>query len=405
MGFASLFFSIRTLFHLFEPRLPPGLVIIPILSVGFEVIFIYRSIRGSLGLSPLTPSDIIMFFVFMGLGFLAGFVTSYSMDQVIHSLYVFYFFSRAAYFSLKRSSRIPVSIQVFLLFYIVALCFIMVSRGIYYLMADIETGMYATDPLTASTTLFTLLIFVIGNLGVFVLAITRILDGVLEEKDFANTLISVIGHDLNGYIGSIRQASELIVDRSDAAVPLLKENAVLAQTLLTDLVYWGRSRGDNPNSVDSILSTEDLIRSVIRDSASQVPGKNISIEFSSDNPPVLLRIDQVSASIVLRNILSNAVKFSPLDSVVHVSYHCFGEQVMVQINDSGPGLPLEIQEGIYTGGVVRAGTGSTGEKGLGIGLKIINSICRSNGWNLDIESGPDKGTTVTVGFPLIKAEK
>ena len=63
MGAASLFFSFRTLFHLFEARLPPSFVIFPILSVGFEMILIYRAIRGSLGYSPMTRSDIVMFFV------------------------------------------------------------------------------------------------------------------------------------------------------------------------------------------------------------------------------------------------------------------------------------------------------------------------------------------------------
>jgi len=405
MGAASLFFSFRTMFHLFEPQLPQGFVIFPILSVGFEMILIYRAIRGSLGYSPMTRSDIVMFFVFMGLGFLAGFVTSYSMDQVIHSLYVFYFFSRAAYFTLKKTHFIPVSIQVFILFYIVTLCFIMIFRGIYYLAASIETGMYSTDPLTASTTLFTLLIFVIGNLGVFVLAITRVLDGVLEERDFAKTLISVIGHDLSGYIGSARQATELIVDKSDTAVPLIVRNTSLAQSLLTDLVYWSRSLDGDLKSLDSVVITEKFVQNVVRESASQVPGKNVRIESSGDFPPFIIRIDQVSASVVLRNIFSNAVKFSPNNSVVRVSYNLSGEEVLVQIADSGPGMPREIREAVYKGDIVRSGIGSSGERGLGVGLKIITSICRSSGWSLDIKSESGEGTTVTVGFPLVKVEE
>ena len=404
MGVASLLFSLRMFFYLFETRLHPSFVILPILAIGVEVLLIYRSIRSVAGYPAMTRSDLPVFFGFMILGFLSGFVFRYSMDQVVHSIYVLYFFSRAFVTVLRAMSehRMRFGLMLFILVYIVANGLVRIYRGVFYLVTDVEFLTYSLDPKTLMTTLIVFLLYLMGNLGIFIVSVTRILDEVVEERDFATSLVSVISHDLYGYIGGIRQAAEIISDRSDPTIPVLAGNSAKALNLLTDLVYWGKSRNRNRATGDSPVILKPLIDGIIRDASPMIRGKNVSLELSGSIPSLMPVVDPVAASVVLRNLLSNAMKFSPADGRVSISFPADESLLLVKVSDTGPGMSRELLDAVGKGHTVKSARGSSGEKGMGIGLKIISTICQSNKWRLEFESHPGSGTDVTVGFPLYR---
>jgi two-component system phosphate regulon sensor histidine kinase PhoR len=191
-------------------------------------------------------------------------------------------------------------------------------------------------------------------------------------------------------------------NQTDPALPLISDNVTKATNLLTDLVYWGRSRSREGLYDASITTLNELMRGVIEDASSYMEMKNLTVSLPESKDNATICVDRVAATVVFRNILSNAVKFSVHGGVITIAYPVDGERQGLSIRDKGPGIPESIRKQVTAGHPVTSNTGSSGEKGMGMGLRIVTSICWANQWKIDILSDPSSGTEVTIWFPKIE---
>ena len=399
IGLASFLFALRSVFHLFENRLPPEALIVAILIIGFEDILVYRSIRGCLGKPSLSALDIWAFYGFMLLGFLAGLVTSFAVDQILYSSYVLFFFGRLMIETIRVRKSLPIDGLVSVLIFVLLTILIRGMWGIPFLF-------FPEDFFTPEVMLrimvihryLVILLFIGGNIGIHILAMMVVSDRTADERDFARALVSTIGHDLNGYIDGIRQSADLLENRNDPILPVLMSNTIKAKNLLIDLVYWGRSRNPVSSPERHILDLADLVQSAIQEYRDRAYGKGVVLDVRGSIPTVLIRCDKTAAMVVMRNILSNAEKFSLRNGRIVLEATEEPEAVYLTVSDSGSGMDSRVLESIRAGHPVRSRTGSDGEQGTGTGLAIISSICRANGWDLNIQSRPGEGTRVRIGF-------
>ena len=112
--------------------------------------------------------------------------------------------------------------------------------------------------------------------------------------------------------------------------------------------------------------------------------------------------DRDQLYIVIRNLVSNAMKFTPEKGSIYISSKKFNGEVHISIRDTGIGIPESMQSKLLNSKGQVSTNGTRGEKGSGLGLQICQEIIQSNNGWINIESSTGKGTTIIVG---IKASK
>ncbi|HEX5692493.1 MAG TPA: ATP-binding protein, partial [Roseiflexaceae bacterium] len=117
-------------------------------------------------------------------------------------------------------------------------------------------------------------------------------------------------------------------------------------------------------------------------------------------PGVMVHADADRLMQVLANILSNAAKFSPSNSLVHVAASRSDESVRVAVRDNGPGVPVEFQSRIFQK-FAQADASDTRQKGgTGLGLSIAKAIVERHGGQIGYENHEQGGATFFVELPI-----
>ena len=104
---------------------------------------------------------------------------------------------------------------------------------------------------------------------------------------------------------------------------------------------------------------------------------------------------------VIKNLISNALKFSHLNSEVTVFINQIGEDNIVIISDNGVGIPFDKQADLFSFKTNRTTRGTSGEKGTGLGLLICKEYLEKNKGTIRAQSDPGKGSTYTFTLPFI----
>ena len=108
--------------------------------------------------------------------------------------------------------------------------------------------------------------------------------------------------------------------------------------------------------------------------------------------------DRDQLYIVIRNLVSNAMKFTPEKGNIYISSKKVNGEVVISVRDTGIGIPGPIQSKLMDQQSQVSTNGTRGEKGSGLGLKICQEIMQTNkGW-MEIESKSGQGTTIIIGI-------
>jgi signal transduction histidine kinase len=103
---------------------------------------------------------------------------------------------------------------------------------------------------------------------------------------------------------------------------------------------------------------------------------------------------------VLRNLLGNAVKFTPPNGTIEISAEIQAAEVVITVTDSGAGIPPERLPGLFRLGANQPTFGTKGEKGTGLGLPLCRDMVEKNGGRIWVESTPGQGTRFHFTVPL-----
>ena len=228
----------------------------------------------------------------------------------------------------------------------------------------------------------------------------------LDNRD---KMYSVIAHDLRSPMASIRMVLNLVVASASPETVGAELYTLLDQAnreseevhdLLDNLLKWTKSQTGRLTVVKQELDLSDIIPGVVEIFETIAQTKRIKLDYQPTGGALKVEADNDMMKTVVRNFLSNAIKFSPEDSTIEIIMAQEGDFAKVSVRDHGVGIAADRLESIFHKGETTYGTG--GEEGSGLGLQLCQDFARKNGGDCTVESVEGEGSTFSVLIPLIK---
>ena len=222
-------------------------------------------------------------------------------------------------------------------------------------------------------------------------------------------MYSVIAHDLRSPMASIRMVLNLVVASTSPELvgPELFElldkankESEEVHDLLDNLLKWTKSQTGRLSVVIQDLDLNDIIPGVVDIFEMIAQTKHITLNLQNTEGPMIVTADNDMLKTVVRNFLSNAIKFSPENSSIEIIMTKEGEFAKVSVRDHGVGIAADRLGSIFHKGETTYGTG--GEEGSGLGLQLCQDFARKNGGDCMVESVVGEGSTFSVLIPLKK---
>ena len=222
-------------------------------------------------------------------------------------------------------------------------------------------------------------------------------------------MYSVIAHDLRSPMASIRMVLNLVVASASPETVGQELYTLLDQAnreseevhdLLDNLLKWTKSQTGRLTVVKQELNLNDIIPGVVEIFDVIAQTKRIKLDYQPLDGYVKVIADNDMLKTIVRNFLSNAIKFSPEDSTIEIILKEEGDFAKVSVCDHGVGIAADRLGSIFHKGETTYGT--DGEEGSGLGLQLCQDFARKNDGDCTVESIEGQGSTFSVLIPLKK---
>ncbi|MBE9510269.1 MAG: sensor histidine kinase [Bacteroidetes bacterium] len=229
-----------------------------------------------------------------------------------------------------------------------------------------------------------------------------------EALDFKNRIFSIIAHDLRSPVANLIQITELLKEDSfkseDKKFRIsANELAKSAGELIDNLLYWGGSQGDqirnNPDSCD-ISGIVSEVFNIFNEMARQ---KSINLKYISKREKYAF-CDRELIMIVIRNLVSNALKFTHKDGMVSITTSPHPDKknmILIIVKDTGIGIPEDKIENLFGSDKLESMMGTASEKGTGLGLRLCKELVHLNKGTIKVKSSLETGTIFSISLPGI----
>ncbi len=223
------------------------------------------------------------------------------------------------------------------------------------------------------------------------------LKNAVAEKD---KFFSIIAHDLKSPFTALLGFSEILVEEADElSKEEVKEfsthlrNAIVGlYKLLENLLTWSRLQRGKISKELADLDLKDLINeifSVFQENARQ---KKIELETNLESP-LIIQADKMMIETIIRNLVANALKFTPEGGKISVIVEEDADFVKISVKDTGVGMPESIKNKLFKIDEHVTTRGTNDEKGTGLGLILSKEFVEKHGGKIWVESEEGKGST------------
>lgn len=230
-----------------------------------------------------------------------------------------------------------------------------------------------------------------------ILSLNQKLEVLVADKD---RFISILSHDLRSPFSALLGFTQLLEvnvkkysqEQIESQLMMINDSAKRIFNLLDNILMWNRSQAGKMVPKPRVLSCSALCSVVIDSMKLNALSKNIDLIQST---PQHLEVfaDMEMTNTVLRNLISNAIKFSHPGGRVNISAEAQGDMVLFSISDTGVGIASEIKERLFNSDDIYSTPGTSNEKGTGFGLLICKDFVEQNLGNIWVESDPGKGSS------------
>jgi signal transduction histidine kinase len=217
-------------------------------------------------------------------------------------------------------------------------------------------------------------------------------------------LISILAHDLRSPLSTLRGLFDLLSDESISHEEMLQMIPSVIQKLdytsnfLDTLLFWINSQLENFNTSGKSFLIYDIVKSEAENHTEQASLKGITMVYDADKE-LLALADPNSIRIVVRNLITNAIKFSEAGDVIEVSATEDGENVLVTVSDTGTGMSPGRVSQLFKS-QVNSKTGTQNESGTGMGLLFCKDLVEKCNGRIWVTSEEGMGTKFFFVIPL-----
>lgn len=246
--------------------------------------------------------------------------------------------------------------------------------------------------------------------------IARQREELAKAVDFKNRIFSVIGHDLRSPVSGISGALELILEMLKEQVKdefaSMKQIASLSHSasvelgaMLDDLLSWGQLESGSFKSHQHAFKLCNVLEMVEKLNSYQLSSKKIEI-ISTCDPGLEIYSDRRVIATIIRNLQSNAIKFSNHGSEIHTKVEKYEDEIRILVQDFGQGMPEEVRDAMFNESHHPKDFSMKNKSGAGVGLMICKRLATAIGADITVESKVDEGTTFTLIIPnAVQTEK
>ncbi|MCD4697871.1 MAG: HAMP domain-containing histidine kinase [Bacteroidales bacterium] len=219
-------------------------------------------------------------------------------------------------------------------------------------------------------------------------------------------LYTVLAHDLKAPVGNIKVILDFLTNEpelldKDTSKDLLcrvRESANNVHEMLKDFLFWGRMIKQDIYFHPRCIDLDQLVRENIMLLKSTATDKDISLQ-SNVNANIEIFADEYMMTTVLRNLLYNAIKFTPPDGIIHICAEDKANIVEVKIRDNGIGIPKSSIDKIFRSDLYLSTTGTAKEAGTGLGLILCKDFIEQNGGSICVRSEENEGSEFCFTIP------
>lgn len=222
-------------------------------------------------------------------------------------------------------------------------------------------------------------------------------------------MYSVIAHDLRSPMASIRMTLNLLVNvlspemiGEEMFELIANANKETEEThdLLDNLLKWTKSQTGSLHVAFQNFELNDVVPGAIDIFTMIAKDKNITLNLDLGTENMEVRADKDLLNTVIRNFMSNAIKFSNEGSNIDISVSRYGDFAKISVRDYGVGIAQDRLETLFSAGTSTAGTKN--EEGSGLGLQLCKHFAVKNGGDVMVESTVGDGSTFSVLVPVIQ---
>jgi len=233
----------------------------------------------------------------------------------------------------------------------------------------------------------------------------RLLDLAQERNRFLRHM----SHELKTPLANIREGTELLMDgavgeldsNQREVTAILRDNGIKLQRLIENLLSYTAWQTNAVGLELSEFRLRPLVKQVLENQQLTLLSQRVRLDVRIED--VTLYADRGKMRLILENLLSNAVKYSPKGGTIHISARTSGDQLVLDVADSGPGIPHDerahIFEAFYTS---RTPQGSS-VKGTGIGLSVVLEFVSAHGGTIQLIDGEFPGAHFRITMPVRSA--
>jgi two-component system sensor histidine kinase GlrK len=228
----------------------------------------------------------------------------------------------------------------------------------------------------------------------------------LELAHERNRFLRHMSHELKTPLANIREGTELLMDgavgeldsnqREVAAI--LRENGIKLQRMIENLLSFSAWQTSSVGLEATEFRLRPLVKQVLENQQLTLLSQRVRLDVRVDD--VTLVADRGKIRLILENLVSNAVKYSPKGGTIHLQARATGAQLVLDVADAGPGIPVEdrghIFDAFYTGRAAK----STAVKGTGIGLSVVVEFVAAHGGSVQIIDGQFPGAHFRITMPI-----
>ncbi len=219
-----------------------------------------------------------------------------------------------------------------------------------------------------------------------------------KEKFF-----SIIAHDLRTPIAQLKSAMDLVnknyiskEEFNSLSIGLTKQIEEVQESL-DDLLIWSQHQLQGIQNRPKYIDVKIAIDTILAPILPQSNAKKIKLNNLTDDMQIWIDPDQFK--LVIRNLVTNAIKFSYPNSSIEIASTCSNNKVIITITDHGIGISEDVLAKLFTNSFYTS-KGTAHEKGTGIGLQLCKEFLEKSNASINVTSKLGKGTSFFITFPM-----